>query len=219
MDMPVVIGKTKKGVSGVFTAQTILAPGERKPSGILAAYTKMRGTLRNPKIVISDEVARRKEWRWDVLLIHEMIHAALAVEGYWYASHESKFQDRVREISPKFGYPIPMTDTMPPEELEHIEGKPMVLVTFLINTQLFVSAFQPGWRNKAAELKTLFAKRYEHHDMLITAYFIPASVLARSMTLTRTFPPDRYRINSIKDQLDIDLKTGQLLWSFNPKSA
>lgn len=215
---PVVWGKTGKRVSGVTTGKFKLAPGERKPSGALAAMTKMNGEVYDLKITMSTEVPIRPEWKWDGILLHEMVHAYLITQGYWFENHGSRFLTKVHMVSKDFGRPVPVSDTISPEEMEHVTGKPCVLVTFIDHDRkdMQYSLLMPTWKAKAGELKATLRKLWIRYDMEITAFFIPASKLATRMTVSRTLPAARYGVSDrTKDMLLTDKKSAVQLWTMN----
>ncbi len=217
-NMPVVWGKTGKAVSGTTTGKFKLAPGERKPSGSLAAYTKMNGEVYDLKITMSTAVPVRPEWKWDGILLHEMVHAYLITQGYWFENHGSRFLTKVHSVSKEFGRPVPVSDTISPEEMQHVTGKPCVLVTYIDTNRsdMQYSVLMPTWKAKANELKATLRHLWIKYDMEITAFFVPVSKLATRITLSRTLPATRYGVSDkTKDMLLTDRKSAVQLWTMN----
>lgn len=215
---PVVWGKPGKRVSGQTTCKFRLAPGERKPSGAIAAYTKMNGEVFDLKITMSTEVPMRMEWKWDGILLHEMIHAHVILQGYWFENHGPRFLSRVNDITKQFGHPVPVADTISPEEMEHVTGKPCVLVTYidLKRHDMQYSVLMPTWKAKAGELQATLKHLWRNYDMQVSAFYVAASKLATRIKMSRTLPATRYGVSTqTKDMLMADKQGAVLMWSFD----
>lgn len=219
-NIPVVWGKTGKGVSGVTSCKFKLAPGERVPSGYLKALTKMNGNVYDMKVTMSIEVPVRAEWKWDGILLHEMIHVSIITEGYWYENHGPRFLSKVNAITKLFGRPVPVSDTISPEEMQHVTGKPCVLVTFidLKHQSMQYSLLSPNWKGKSSELEKTLQHLWRNYDLQITAFYVATSKLATRLPLSRTLPATRYSVSDkTKDMLLVDKQSAQQLWSFDSK--
>lgn len=220
-DIPVEWGKTPKNASGLTTGKAEFAPGEKKPMGRMLSFVRMTGKINHLKIVMSPQVPSRTEEKWDVLLIHEMIHVELMNQGWWYESHGMRFQRRVIELSRLSKMRIPITDLITSDQMNQVdETKPYVMLVVGDPTGPYTyGMLTPNWMKKIDELKDLLSKRYiggsRKED--ISAYYVAASKIAVHHQLNRSFPPDMYRAIKYKEQLDADIKSGKHLFTINPR--
>lgn len=213
-DIPVKFGKAPKGTGGVTRAKTVIPAGTRVFK--LATLKQEEATVKDLNIIISNEIPARREIRWDLILLHEMIHAWLMDQKYIWDNHGPLFIKLAHHISQKLGHTIPLTDKMDAEESSQIVGKPAVVVIYVNSREVVYALATPNWKDKANELKELLYHR-EHSFDQVTAFYVPSCVKATSYKLNRNYPFDRYRLQS-KDAVDSmmgECKAGTLLFTLD----
>ncbi len=98
MDGDVSFGKTPKGTSGI-TDSFVTKRGKRFL------------TVKDTKIVISDKNDYTLQ-NLDMILLHEMVHAYFDVVEMYDAQHDIYFKSKIREISKKVGFTVPLVDNI-----------------------------------------------------------------------------------------------------------
>lgn len=215
-DIPVKFGKTPKGTGGVCRIKTRM-PGNLRVFKFATMKAPEEIILSDHNIVISHEIPVRREMKWDLLLLHEMIHAWLNAERFIWDNHGPLFIRKAHEVGQKYGHPVPLTDANDAEETAQIVGKPCVAVIFVNHREVVYALLTANWKDKANELKAHIMDREGTYWDNINAYYVPSCVKATLAKLNRTLPLDKFKFRNKEavDELIGETKTGTVLFTLD----
>jgi hypothetical protein len=228
-DIPVKFRKMKGKLGGVCDATVRLKPGAPKPHPTFKqiapqVYYKNFELVPGSMSITINTTYQRSEQGLDGILLHEMIHAQLNVEGNFGDNHGPDFIKRAKEISAQVGFAVPLKDEQ--EGLELTNGaKPIAVLLVRTKTRTTFALTTP----KVAEASVETVRgRYESYRKLgydvklvivsSDAWTKKAEDLALQRTIGTYKDKNYYLTDKDSPELLPDLNKGKVLLHLTPET-
>lgn len=221
-----------KNASGLAKAKFITISDAGKQ--YITDETKRLYYVNGNRLILKDSVSitisstyDRNEQTFDGILIHEMIHVYAYIYSYEKDPHGEIFINKVKEISQKAGFEIPIVDTI--EDKEIANSKEFLIVELKTNNGISFSFLNSTFAKDLSKMEHLlgfFNYYYKNTTAKIselTIYYVKSKKITEIVYRTGV-PISRstktlkfYRLNSqIQDEFIAELHTnGTVTYSIN----